>query len=182
MVPDRRRTVTLMEVEKMIGNIPKHISSVGVMQNPTLEEVLDIFQSGLSMVQLHGTESPAFCRQIKTQRLVAPIIKVFTESTLSTIPSYHGVIDIVLLDHQGGGAGVPIDWTIIPKTKKYTDQIGVPLWIAGGLDESNIATLCNQYEIDGVDLSSGIEVNGIKDEAKMRGIMERMAEHSGEAK
>jgi phosphoribosylanthranilate isomerase len=166
----------------MIDHIPEHISSVGVMQNPTLVEVMKVLRSGLSMIQLHGTESPAFCQQIKDYRVDTPIIKVFTESTLSSLSSYQGVIDIVLLDHQGGGAGVPIDWTIIPKAKEFADRIRVPLWIAGGLDESNLATLCHQYKIDGVDLSSGIEVNGIKDEAKMRGIIERMTQYSGEAK
>lgn len=173
LVPDRRRTVSLDEVVEMLEHIPSHIASVAVMQNPTFEEVIRVYETGVSMIQLHGQESPDFCKQIR-DRFDLPIIKVFAEDNFATIPFFQGTIDIALLDHAGGGAGIPIDWTLIPQAKKLANQIDVPLWVAGGIKDDNISELYNNYEIDGIDLSSGIEVDGIKDQSKMRAIIERM--------
>jgi phosphoribosylanthranilate isomerase len=176
LVPGRRRTVSLEKVGEMLSHLPRQIPSVGVLQNPTFEEVEKAIETGLSMIQLHGAESPDFCQGIK-EKFDIPIIKVFTECQLSTILSYKGMIDIVLLDHSGGGVGLPINWKQIPHAREFAVQLGVPLWIAGGLNEANIQGLCSQYAIDGIDLSSGIEVDGKKNEAKMRKIVERMEQY-----
>jgi phosphoribosylanthranilate isomerase len=176
LVPDRKRTVSLEQVAEILPNIPKHIQTVGVFQNPSLVEVSEAIAIGLMMIQLHGQESPSFCQQIK-QRWDIPIIKVFPESKIEEISFFINYIDIILLDHAAGGAGVPIDWSRIPSAKAIADQNSVPLWIAGGLNETNIADLYHNYEIDGIDLSSGIEIDGQKNNQKMIEIIERMDRH-----
>jgi phosphoribosylanthranilate isomerase len=164
------------QVAKMLPVIPNHIDAVGVFQNPSLEEISKAIGIGFKMIQLHGQESPSFCQQIK-QRWDIPIVKVFPISKIEEIPSYKNYMDIILLDHAAGGAGVPIDWSRIPTAKEIADQNRMPLWIAGGLNETNIADLYQNYEIDGIDLSSGIETDGQKDRQKMLEIIERMDRH-----
>jgi phosphoribosylanthranilate isomerase len=173
LVPNRKRTVTISQVSEMIREIPKQIASVGVFQNPTLSEIDKAVTIGLAMIQLHGQESAYFCQEIK-ERWGVPIVKVFSENNIDQIPSYQGLIGIVLLDHAAGGLGKKIDWSLIPVVKHYVNQIGVPLWIAGGLNENNIADLYLKYDINGVDLSSGIETDGTKDKRKMTALIERM--------
>ncbi|MCH5585450.1 phosphoribosylanthranilate isomerase [Shimazuella sp. AN120528] len=176
LVPNRKRTVSLEQLAYLLPIIPDSIWRVGVFQNPSLEEVGNAVSLGLSMVQLHGQESPAFCKQVKESWQI-PIIKVFSETQLQEIPSYKDVMDIVLLDHASGGKGELIDWSYIPQAKRVTESLHLPLWIAGGLNESNIDNLYSNYELDGVDLSSGIESNGRKDNQKMIKLVERMKKH-----
>jgi phosphoribosylanthranilate isomerase len=175
LVPNRKRTISLVQLSMMLPNIPESIERVGVFQNQTLKEVNSAVSLGLSMVQLHGQESPAFCKQVKESWQI-PIIKVFAESQIQEIPSYKDVIDVVLLDHATGGLGKTIDWSYIQQAKQVVKSYHFPLWIAGGLNESNIENLCSNYEIDGVDFSSGIESNGRKDKQKMIKLVERMRE------
>jgi phosphoribosylanthranilate isomerase len=173
LVPNRRRTVSLEQLSEMLAVIPASIERVGVFQNPTLEEVDKAVSLGLSMVQLHGQESPAFCQQVK-EHWDIPIMKVFATSQIQEIPAFKDTIDKVLLDHAAGGLGKQIDWSYIPQAKKAVTPYQFPLWVAGGLNEKNIQSLCNNYEIDGVDLSSGIESDGKKDKQKMLRLLERM--------
>lgn len=176
LVPNRKRTISLEQLSEMLSVIPASIERVGVFQNPTLEEVSNAISLGLSIVQLHGQESPAFCQQVRESWHI-PIIKVFSESQIQEIPAYKDAIDIVLLDHAAGGLGKQIDWSCIPEAKQLAALYHFPLWIAGGLNESNIESLCSNYEIDGVDLSSGIESDGRKDMQKMIKLVERMKEY-----
>jgi phosphoribosylanthranilate isomerase len=171
LVSGRRRTVTLSQVAKWLPIIPTRIASVGVFQNPTLEEVKEAIDVGLTAIQLHGQETVDFCRQVKMYADIQ-LIKVFSTHSLEKIASYRSYIDVVLLDHATGGVGKPIDWDCIPQTKQITEANDLPLWIAGGLDENNVANLCATYSINGIDLSSGIETDGTKDERKMKAIIE----------
>ncbi|MBS7525727.1 bifunctional indole-3-glycerol phosphate synthase/phosphoribosylanthranilate isomerase [Fusibacter paucivorans] len=84
--------------------------------------------------------------------------------------------DIVLLDAAVPGSGECFDWDKIEQARQSVQK---PLWIAGGLSKKNIALLLSQYQIDGVDVSSGVETQGIKDEQKIRGFVEevRRREH-----
>jgi phosphoribosylanthranilate isomerase len=176
LVPDRKRTISFIQLAAMIPLIPKQIEKVGVFQNPTLEEVHNAISLGLTMIQLHGQESPAFCQQIKESQQIS-IVKVFSEKDIQKIPLYQGFIDVVLLDHSAGGMGTTIDWSYIPAAKQLANQLKLPLWVAGGLNESNIEILIRDYEVDGIDLSSGIETDGKKDKKKMNKIIERMKQH-----
>lgn len=170
-VPGRRRTVTLTQVADLLPLIPKEIASVGVFQNPTLDDVCKAVDIGVTAIQLHGQESVTFCKQVKALGDIQ-VIKVFSTDSLQEIALYQSCIDVVLLDHAAGGVGKPIDWHCIPQAKQIATENDLPLWIAGGLGENNVAKLCATYPIDGIDLSSGIETEGVKDEHKMKAIIE----------
>ncbi|KAJ1724168.1 anthranilate synthase / indole-3-glycerol phosphate synthase [Coemansia erecta] len=143
----------------------------GVFQNQPLEHILEVARSvPLDMVQLHGTEPVEMAREIPV-----PVIKVFHvddgfsldgESDLLKT-SHHAVI---LLDtkvagtSQQGGRGVSFDWSI---ARALSDR-GVPFLMAGGLTPENIGEAVGVGRPWGVDVSSGIETDKVKDPKKIR--------------
>lgn len=163
------------------GIIPQ---SVGVFVNPTiteLSEVLDIVP--LDIVQLHGIESPDFCREVR-ESLGVKVFKVCSvkdDGTLHgglSIESYSEVIDGLLLDtydpKYGGGSGVTFAWELAAYYKEWAHRNGVTFLAAGGLHPDNVAELIQVMNPDGVDVSSGVESNGVKDLIKMTAFVERV--------
>lgn len=182
LVPNRKRTVQEKELRKMIALVPDHLMTVGVFMNPTLETVADwLSVAPFSAIQLHGDESPAFCRQLKQRFSTIRLIKVFhMDSTLDeeTIQSYQQSIDLALLDSsftgQRGGTGKRFDWSQIPNLAKRFKEAKIPFWVAGGINSTNVSQLIERYQPDGIDVSSGIERNGMKDQEVMEELIEKV--------
>ncbi|KQY87768.1 N-(5'-phosphoribosyl)anthranilate isomerase [Paenibacillus sp. Root52] len=161
----------------------------GVFVNPTLEElehVMDAVQ--LDVIQLHGQETPAFCEQVK-QRWQTEVFKAFSfpksesgteadDTTLKILDSYVHTIDAILLDTYDpqyvGGSGHTFAWERIPTYAKWARNHGIVLFVAGGLQPDNIQQLIQTYAPNGVDVSSGVETDGIKDIAKITAFVERV--------
>ncbi|MGM1046103.1 MAG: phosphoribosylanthranilate isomerase [Bacillota bacterium] len=161
-------------------------SSVGVFVNPSLEELRELLNTvELDVVQLHGQESPQFCREVKESFPVS-IFKAVSvksggspEEHVSELERYIGCIDGLLLDTYdpvyGGGSGQTFAWDAIPVYKAWTRAQGIPLFVAGGLEPSNLGELLTLYHPDGVDVSSGVEsAPGVKDIAKVTAFVERV--------
>lgn len=185
-----RRKITPIQWESLSNTVPTSSKTVGVFVNQDLHDVEVIFQKApLDIVQLHGKESPEFCQQVKNQ-FGCKIIKVIgiTEDGQASLElaSYQGVVDYLLLDtmtnNQAGGTGKVFAWDRIPGFQQECARIGVPLLVAGGLNEDNIRALIQRYHPFGIDLSSSLETNGMKDMGKIRNVIdvvERMALHDG---
>lgn len=165
------------------GNIP---AAVGVLVNPDLNGLEELLQeAALDVVQLHGQESPQFCREVKERFPVSVFKAVSIESgrieaeRLSLLDSYAGCIDGLLLDTYdpvyGGGSGKTFAWELIPPYQQWASQHGIPLFVAGGLDSDNVSHLIGQYAPYGVDVSSGVESGpGVKDINKVTAFVERV--------
>lgn len=186
-----RRQVTPEQAAEIIGvlkqwksgDIP---SSVGVVVNPELEELRELLHKvDLDIVQLHGEESPQFCREVKESFPVSVFKAVSVgagrspEVHVSELEAYAGCIDGLLLDTYdpvyGGGSGRTFAWDAIPVYKAWTRRLGIPLFVAGGLESSNVEELLDEYHPDGVDVSSGVEsAPGVKDIAKVTAFVERV--------
>ncbi|WP_211745007.1 phosphoribosylanthranilate isomerase [Paenibacillus sp. Marseille-Q4541] len=161
--------------------------SVGVFVNPKLEEVEGILeQVSLDVIQLHGGESPEFCRELKA-RLGVEVFKVFSlnsnpneleEDIEATLAPYQGAVDAILIDTfdplYGGGSGKTFAWDRSLPYQIWARKMNIPLFVAGGLQPDNVNELVNSYSPDGVDVSSGVETNGIKDINKMTAFVERV--------
>lgn len=158
--------------------------SVGVFVNPSLEELDDCLrQAPLDILQLHGTESPEFCRKVK-ETYGVKIFKAFAVKTDGTVHAgaalaeYEGVLDGLLLDtydpKYGGGSGIAFDWEAAEPYRKWAKERGIPFLAAGGLHSGNVRTLIETLQPDGVDVSSGVETDGVKDIAKMTAFVERV--------
>ncbi|MDR0270320.1 phosphoribosylanthranilate isomerase [Paenibacillus sp.] len=164
------------------GSFPR---SVGVFVNPDMDQLEDVMSHArLDVIQLHGQESPEFFRDVK-ERFDVEVFKVIsvgaqyrTYGASAALEEYAGVIDALLLDtfepHYGGGSGITFAWDKIPSYQRWTRKQGIPLFVAGGLDASNVEGLIRDYAPDGVDISSGVETNGTKDLNKIAAFVERV--------
>ncbi|MFD2672906.1 phosphoribosylanthranilate isomerase [Marinicrinis sediminis] len=189
----RRASLELDQLVEQDASQGEHTKPelVGVFVNPAMDELKQVMREiQLDVIQLHGQESPSFCQSCKTA-FKAKVWKVFSlkrsedsaeEQTelrpITVLKPYAGLIDAVLLDTHdpvyGGGSGKSFNWEIIPEWKEAAEQIGVPLYVAGGLDAENVVELLDTYAPHGVDISSGVESNGVKDNMKMTAFMERV--------
>ncbi len=184
-----KRRVTAMEVKPWVDFL--RINSkyspliVGVFVNPTEKELSDVMSEiTLDVVQLHGEESASFCLWAK-QKFNTRICKVFTvERQLDKdginilLDPYANMIDSLLLDTYdpiiGGGTGKTFVWESIKLYKEWTTRHQIPIIVAGGLNSSNIKELLENHQPDGVDISSGVETNGMKDIKKIIEFTERV--------
>ncbi len=167
--------------------IPAHVRTVGVFVNPDLRELDQVMEEyPLDVIQLHGDESADFCLHVKNRyhNEVWKAWRVETDIT-DTVelpsPAYATGIDTLLLDtyvkESRGGTGQPFQWDKIPLYRDWTETCQKRLFVAGGLHVENIEQLLQQYDIDGIDVSSGVETEGEKDLNKMIRMTERVRKH-----
>ncbi|KAI9352323.1 indole-3-glycerol phosphate synthase-domain-containing protein [Pilaira anomala] len=160
---------------------------VGVFVNQSIEYMTQVaLDVGLDIIQLHGTESVELARY-----LPVPVIKAFHIDNFSykraQMPNYTqpGSHQYVLLDakvaslpsDRQGGQGVPFDWAIARdivnhKQFEFLGNKDFPIILAGGLDPSNVASAIHQAKPWIVDVSSGVETDGVKDLNKIRTFVE----------
>lgn len=167
-----------------IRPLPK---SVGVFVNPTVEEIKEIVrQVPLDVIQLHGNESPGLCQELRA-KFGVKVFKVFSlnndpnqaaEDIDVTLAPYEGVVDAVLIDTfdpvYGGGSGQTFSWDRSIPYQLWARKMQIPLFVAGGLGPDNVHELVNGYAPGGVDVSSGVETNRVKDINKMTAFVERV--------
>lgn len=140
-------------------SVPSHIKKVGVFVNEELETILKHAHNyGLSMIQLHGNETPDICEQIQHQGLeVLKAFSVDASFTSNLIKPYEQNVDYVLLDTKTkghGGSGQKFDWSILNNLE--TDK---PVILSGGIgpdDAEPIHQLLNK-NIFALDLNSRFE-------------------------
>ena len=155
---NRVRTISLNDALLFKKNLNNGIIAVGVFKDNSIDEVIEISNSGaIDMIQLHGSEDDSFIQEVK-KRTNKPIIKAYRDSIYA---------DYSLFDNVNPGSGTTLDWNTI-KTNK-------PFFLAGGIDINNIdlAKKLNPYAID---LSSSVETNGYKDELKIKEIIRKVRE------
>lgn len=162
---DSRRRITRSEAKKIAHEVPG-VGKVGVFVNAPLSEVQEIAREcKLDFVQLHGNESPEYCRLIKY-----PVIKAIqVRAGFDPLALRDYDVEWLLLDSfvagQQGGTGVSFDWH---QTKRVREQIKIPLFIAGGLTAENVEEAIGLLTPEGIDVSGGVETEGRKDHEKMR--------------
>ncbi len=161
---DSRRKID-MTTAAAISAAVKGPGKVGVFVNQPLSEVLEIADfCHLDYLQLHGEESPEYCRSLNR-----PVIRAcrvgpdFTPATLADYPA-----DYLLLDSfvpgQPGGTGLTFDW------RSVSLRIGRPrqkFLVAGGLTPENVSEAIHILNPDGVDVSGGVETDGVKNPGKI---------------
>ena len=165
------RSVTMKIAKEIIAQLPPFVDTVGVFVNESADRVNKIAEyCGLDLVQLHGEESPAFCRKIRRR-----VIKAFRVKDLQSIKllqdyAVSGFLLDTFSDELQGGTGKVFDWNLALPAKK----IG-PVIMAGGLTPRNIKQAIRQVRPYGVDVCSGVEKEpGIKDPEKVRAFLENI--------
>lgn len=160
-VPQSIRYVTPEMAEKLKARLSPRIQAAGVFLNEEPEIMAELAnQNIIHMIQLHGQETE---QTIKTLRSLtsAPIIQAFTMQTSDDINRAEASsADLILLD-SGAGTGTVFNWSLIRR------RIKRPFFLAGGLNPENVSEAIRTLSPYGVDVSSGIEINGKKDRHKM---------------
>lgn len=161
-VPSSPRYLTLEQLRRLIADLAGLVNTVGVFADISVAEIARIVtETGLDTIQLHGSESVAFCeelRQALPEREIIKAWRVRNLQDLELVQSYGGVVDSLLLDAYHpqvlGGTGQTLDWE---QLRGF--QPSIPWLLAGGLTPDNISTALSQVHPDGIDLSSGVEVS-----------------------
>jgi phosphoribosylanthranilate isomerase len=152
---------------EIISQLPPLVLSVGVFVNEEAAVVHELAaRVGLDWVQLHGQESPEYCRSLG--RRVLKGFRIKDEASLQELPAYRGAVQALLLDtyKQGrtGGTGEAFDWELAVRAKRYG-----PIVLAGGLTAENVAHAVATVRPQAVDVASGVEAApGKKDPEKLR--------------
>jgi phosphoribosylanthranilate isomerase len=151
------RAVDLERAVEVAATVRRRLQVVGVFVNPTLEEVASVADAvGLTIVQLHGQEGPAFCAEVR-RRTGCQVIKaarVRSRAEIQGLERYH--TDYHLLDSYSpgvpGGTGATFAWELA------RDHPGsVPLILSGGLTPENVASAIEVVRPFAVDVASGVE-------------------------
>ena len=165
------RSVTMKAAREIIAKLPPFVDTVGVFVNETAERVNKVADyCGLDLVQLHGEESPAFCRKINRR-----VIKAFRIKDLQSFKklekySVSGFLLDTFSENLHGGTGKVFDWNLAHRAKKMG-----PISLAGGLTPRNICQALRQVRPYGVDVCSGVEKEpGIKDPEKVRAFLKNI--------
>ncbi len=158
-------------------HLPKGIKKIGVFVNASMEYVLSkVKRYDLDLVQLHGEETPEFCRALQMKNIT--IIKVFAVGQtfdFSILEPYKPHCDYFLFDTKGkekGGNGVTFNWDVL---KAYDNE--KPFFLSGGLNLENIGKVkeLGDLNILAIDVNSGFETEpGLKDVESIRRLMKMM--------
>lgn len=164
-----------------VAAVPSSIKKTGVFVNEAMDVIADqVINYNLDAVQLHGDESPDFCRTFKkflhnmqTEKHVE-IIKAFgisEEFEFSILAGYEDFVDYFLFDTKTshhGGSGLAFDWNILDNYRGKK-----PYFLSGGLSSDNIHGIKGIKDVRfyGVDLNSRFEIgSGVKDIDKLRSV------------
>ncbi|MCL6593798.1 MAG: phosphoribosylanthranilate isomerase [Alicyclobacillus sp.] len=182
-VPASRRYVAPQLAQSLVTQLAGRAAAVGVFVDAPRDELRSTAtHCGLQVLQLHGSESPDLCAQLRSEgwqvwrSLAAGAASDSAEraSLVQLIRTFYGAVDAVLLDAApprgaapgvNGGHGQRFDWAALPGLAAALADAGVhiPLWIAGGITPENTSELLSIFRPTGVDVSSGVETAGRKD-------------------
>lgn len=158
--PRSRRYVTPQRAAELKQALDPRIRAVGVFVNETAQAVAAFLNDGIiDIAQLHGSEDEEYIQRLRalTGR---PLIRAFRIETERDIArAGRSGADYILLD-SGSGSGGSFDW-------KLAQNFPRPYFLAGGLNPDNVKDALRRLAPYGVDVSSGIETDGIKDKRKM---------------
>jgi phosphoribosylanthranilate isomerase len=166
--PQSPRACPPEESEAIAAELRRRVELVGVFVNATLDEVAAAAdRASLSILQLHGDEGPAYCREAarRTGAKVMKAVRVGSAAHVRSLQSFH--TDLHLLDAyvpgSRGGTGESFNWELA-----RTHRGPVPVVLSGGLTPDNVGQAIAAARPFAVDTASGTEAEpGRKDPAKL---------------
>ena len=158
-----KRQVTVEQATELAKFIPSHIQKVGVFVSPSRAELLEaVDKVGLDFVQVHGQVVDKLF-----ENLPCASIQAVQVDGNGHVPNSQA--DYLLFDAPVAGSGQTFDWG-----RLHTTELARPFFIAGGLNEDNVARAIQHFTPFAVDVSSGVETDGQKDHEKIRRFIERV--------
>ena len=172
------RNISIDEAMTLVNFSKKlKIKPIGVFVDHNINELKKIIKSlNLNFIQLHGNENQSYINNIKEKYNLKIIKKISINSTgdLKKINSYNN-IDYILFDYKPKGNELPggnskaFDWKLL-----NGQNIDLPWFISGGINETNIKKIENLLNPNGIDLSSGVEESiGNKSNIKINNLFKK---------
>ena len=171
---ESKRKVAKEQAKELINNLDESIKTVGVFRNNTEEEILDILTvADIDVIQLHGSETIGFVEQLqkKTKKDIWKAASIKSNEDMSKALKYP--VETILVDGSNPGSGEIFPW-------KYLNNIETDkrIFLAGGINEDNVLEGISTVKPDGIDVSSGVEINDEygrhKDFNKMKRLIDKV--------
>ncbi|MBA7632169.1 N-(5'-phosphoribosyl)anthranilate isomerase [subsurface metagenome] len=169
--PKSPRYIAPAKAVEIINKLPAFIDLAGVFVNESIEKIHETKNfCQLDWLQLHGDESPQFCKQFLSHSVkIMKAIRVKDQKDIERAESFF--TDAILLDafhpEKYGGTGLTFDWNIV-------GHIGKRIFLSGGINPDN-AVAAVELGVYGIDVCSGIEAEpGRKDHKKMKKLFENI--------
>ena len=168
--PQSKRFAGMQPISEILDVIPPAVKKVGVFVNETTLKVMEVCQNWkLDVVQLHGQESPEYCKKI--QESGATVFKAFSvdeQFDFEKLSAYSSVCNYFLFDTNGslpGGTGLKFNWQLL---ENYKGE--VPFFLSGGIDPGDLEAIkkFRHPMLYGIDINSGFEISpALKDVKKV---------------
>ena len=164
--PPSPRSIKPEAAKNIIAQLPPFVTTVGVFVDEAAATVKELAATvGLDWLQMHGKETPEYCRSL--DRRVIKAFRIRGENSLTGLAAYKGVVQALLLDTykkgQVGGTGETFNWDLAREARKYG-----PIILAGGLTPENVAQAIATAQPQAVYVASGVEAApGKKDPLKL---------------
>lgn len=170
--PSKRR-VSISEARELAKGIPPHVKKIGVFVNATVEELEQTFREvPLDFVQLHGDENVDFLKEVGLPSVKALSVRSVEDVKQAT--QYEA--EYFLFDTPGtefrGGSGLTFNWELMDAAGVSADKV----ILAGGLNAENVGEAVRRVKPFMVDVSSGVEQLGRKDENLIRAFVQAVKE------
>ena len=175
--PGSERRCELDEAERIAADLRREVEVTGVFVNATLDDIAyTADRCSLAILQLHGDEGPAFCREAarRTGCKVMKAVRVKDAGSIRALASFD--VDYHLLDAykpgRVGGTGATFQWELVKDHDRH-----VPIVLSGGLTPDNVAAGIAATHPFAVDTASGTEASpGRKDPAKVQAFFRAVAQ------
>jgi len=167
--PESPRFIEPRRARDIIRQLPVFVTAVGVFVDESEDLIRRIIrESGVQVLQFHGSESPVMCTRFREK--VIKVIRIKDLESIAEMRMYP--VGCFLLDTyhslMKGGTGLSFDWSVAKEAKKYGRII-----LSGGLTPENVREAIAEVMPYGVDISSGVEIRpGVKDHDKIRAFID----------
>ena len=162
--PKSNRNISIEQAEHLLEKVDKKIRTVAVVVSPTTEQIRQIEKAGFDYIQIHGTVTEDVYKQCKL-----PILRAFNISNVEKLEEYEikDKIKGYVFDSKTPGSGKTFDWSLLDniRQRQKTDaskdvshkKNKKMIFLAGGIDETNVKRAISQVAPDVIDLSSAVE-------------------------
>jgi phosphoribosylanthranilate isomerase len=164
------RAISIEDAKFISRHLSNDISKVGVFVNHDKAFIEKAIRSAsLNIIQLHGDETPGFCKQFEVPVLKA--LRIKDKASLSVMDQYNvaGFLLDTFSTKQYGGTGETFDWSLL------NGKLETPIILSGGLNPDNILDAIDSVNPAAIDVNSGVEISpGKKDHQKINLLFENL--------
>ncbi len=155
---------------EILDTLPETIYKTAVFVNEDAETIIKLVDNyNFDAIQLHGNESPEFCRSFKDKVTVIKAFGIGEGFDFERLNEFDDSVDYFLFDtktDKHGGSGLTFDWSLLDNYK-----LNIPFFLSGGLSPANLTEvkMIKHPQFYGVDLNSKFELEpGLKDITKLK--------------